>query len=419
MSDMHVMHVIDSMHGGGAEISLLEMAPGLMSRGIRTSIVTLLADDGVLEDRLSALGLTRIRLEHRDPLRLVLDLRNIIRAENPDLLHTTLLFANLAGRLAARTTRTPVVTTLANQDYGPEHRANSHYGPWAVRAVQAADMLTVPLTTRFHAISADVAGVMSRRLRIPTHRIRVVYRGRDQATLGSPTLDRRLRIRTALSIDAETPVVLSVARLDRQKGVDTTVDAFRYLSARLPGAVLLVAGRPGNSSAVVRAKADGRPEIRLLGHRKDVPDLMCAADVLSFPSRWEGLGGTLIEAMALRLPIVASDIPPVAETIGDVGWPLVLPDDSRALAQALVGVLECGAVNEAKKDAGQRRFHVLFTAEATCAAMAELYQDVLRGTSTTTASRDFGSGGRNAISGRRPAGSASSSTRTRGMRLGG
>lgn len=377
---MHVMHVIDSMHGGGAEMSLIEMAPGLMSCGIRTSIVTLLADDGVLEDRLGALGLSRIRLEHRDPLRLVLELRNIICTEHPDLLHTTLLFANLAGRLAARTTRTPVVTTLANQDYGPEHRANSHFGAWPVRAVQAADMLTAPLTTRFHAISADVARVMSHRLRIPIDRIRVVYRGRDQATLGSPTLDRRLRVRTALSIDAETPVVLSAARLDRQKGVDTTVDAFRQLSARLPGAVLLIAGRPGNASAVVRAKAEGHPEIRLLGHRKDVPDLMCAADVLSFPSRWEGLGGTLIEAMALRLPIVASDIPPIAETIGDVGWPLVLPDDSRALAQALVSVLERGAVNEARRDAGQRRFRVLFTAEAASAAMAELYQDVLRGT---------------------------------------
>src|ERR1035438_912956 len=118
MSDMHVMHVIDSMHGGGAEISLLEMAPALMSRGVRMSIVTLLADDGVLEDRLGTLGITCIRLERRDPLRLVLELRKIICAEHPDLVHTTLLFANMVGRLAARTTRTPVVTTLANQDYG-------------------------------------------------------------------------------------------------------------------------------------------------------------------------------------------------------------------------------------------------------------------------------------------------------------
>jgi glycosyltransferase involved in cell wall biosynthesis len=380
MSDIHVMHVIDSMHGGGAEISLLEVAPALMSRGVRMSIVTLLADDGVLEDRLGALGITRIRLEHRDPLRLVLELRKIICTERPDLLHTTLLFSNLTGRLAARTIRTPVVTTLANQDYGPEHRANSHYGAWAVRAVQAADMLTAPLTTRFHAISADVARVMSRRLKIPKDRIQVVYRGRDPARLGTPSLDRRLRTRAALSIDAKTPVVLSVGRLDWQKGIDTTIDAFGRLTKRMPDAILLIAGRPGNASAEVQAKARGYPAIRLLGHRTDVPDLMCAADVLSFPSRWEGLGGTLVEAMALRLAIVASDIPPLVETIGDVGWPLVRPDGGQGLAEGLASLLRPGAVNDVRKNAGESRFREFFTAETAADGMAGLYRDVLHET---------------------------------------
>jgi len=377
---MHVMHVIDSMHGGGAETSLLEVAPGLMSRGVKLSIVTLLADDGGLEDRLHGLGITRIRLNHGDPLRLALELRDLIRSERPEFLHTTLLFATLAGRIAARTARTPVITTLANEDYGPQHRANSRYGAWSVRAVHAADLLTVPLTTRFHAISADVARVMSHRLRIPKDRIRVVYRGRDPARLGVWTPDRRLRVRAALSIDASAPVVLSAARLDRQKGVDTTIDAFRRLIRRIPDAVLLVAGRPGNANVVVRASAQGCPAIRLLGHRTDVPDLMCAADVLSFPSRWEGLGGTLIEAMALRLPIVAADIEPLRETIGDVGWPLVRPDDGQALAGGLISVLKGGAMNEARKDAGERRFQALFSAEAAADGMAVLYRDVLRET---------------------------------------
>lgn len=378
MRYMHVMHIIDSMHGGGAETSILEVAPTLTKRGIRTSIVTLLADDGGLEDRLEALGLTRIRLKHRDPLGLTLELRNLIRSERPDLLHTTLLFASLTGRIAGRTARLPVVTTLANQDYGPEHRTNSRYGAWSVRAVHAADMLTVPLTTRFHAISEDVARVMSRRLRIPKDRIQVVYRGRDPARLGTPSLDRRLKTRAALSIDAKAPVVLSVGRLDRQKGVDTTIDAFRRLIERIPDAVLIVAGRSGNASSVVQARAQGHPAIRLLGHRADVPDLMCAADVLSFPSRWEGLGGALVEAMALRLGIVASDIPPVAETIGDVGWPLVRPDDGQALAESLLSILERGDMNKAEKDAGEKRFQSLFTAQAAADGMAEFYQDVLR-----------------------------------------
>ena len=218
---------------------------------------------------------------------------------------------------------------------------------------------------------------MSRRLRIPKDRIQVVYRGRDPARLGTPSLDRRLQTRAALSIDAKAPVVLSVGRLDRQKGVDTTIDAFRRVVARIPDAVLLVAGRSGNADAAVRAEAQRTPAVHLLGHRADVPDLMCAADVLSFPSRWEGLGGTLVEAMALRLAIVASDIGPVAETIGHVGWPLVEPEDGHALAEGLVSVLESNSANEARKTAGERRFRTLFTAEAASDGMARFYQDVL------------------------------------------
>jgi glycosyltransferase involved in cell wall biosynthesis len=375
---MRVMHIIDSMHGGGAETSLLEMIPGLASRGVDTSIVTLFPDDGALERRLDALGVRRVRLKERGPLGASLELRGLISSERPDLVHTTLFFANLAGRIASRAVHIPVVTTLANGDYGPEHQANSRYGPFGVRTAYVADLITVPLTTRFHAVSMATAEVMSRRLRIHRDRIRVIYRGRDPARLGIPTQDRRRRMRTALSIAPKAPVILSVGRLDRQKGIDTTIGAFRELTKRIPNAVLLVAGRPGNGSAVVQAKAQGCSAIRFLGHRADVPELMCAADVLSFPSRWEGLGGTLVEAMALRLPIVASEIRPLVETIGDVGWPLVRPDDEQALADGLVSILQCGADDTARRDAGQRRFRSSFTADAASDAMARLYRDVLQ-----------------------------------------
>jgi glycosyltransferase involved in cell wall biosynthesis len=391
---MHVMHVIDSMHGGGAETSLLELVPTLASRGVRTSVVTLLTDDGGLEGRLAAVGIEPRRLTFRDPIRLIRELRNVINSELPDLLHTTLMFANLTGRIAARPLGTPVVTTLANLDYGPEHRSNSRYGSWGVRAAQSADVITAPLTRRFHAISAEVASVMRRRLGIPRDRIEVVYRGRDPARLGTFASDRRVKVRAALGMAAGAPVVLSAARLDRQKGVETTVEAFRYLAARIPEAVLLVAGRPGDASAVVEARAGGVAAIRLLGHRTDIPDLMCAADVLSFPSRWEGLGGTLVEAMALRLGIVASDIGPVAEAIGDVGWPLVRPDDAPALAEGLASVLAGGAANDSRKDAGEKRFRRVFTADAVADGMINFYQNALRDTPTRRSVASLGAWGR-------------------------
>ncbi len=376
---MHVLHVIDSAHGGGAESSILELVPGLERRGIASSIVTLLPDDGGLADRLKRVGITPIKLPTGKPslLRTPGELLAAIRSVRPDIVHTSLLYANLFGRVSGRLAHTPIVTTLANLDYGPEHRAHSQIGSWAVRAAQGAELLTVPMTTMFHAISHEVANVMGRRLRIPQNRIHVVYRGRDTRRLGTFSLARRSSVRKSLGLAPDTPLVLSVGRLDQQKGVDLTISAFNQLTKHLPDAALLIAGRPGNASAQIEKAALGASNIRLLGHRLDVPDLMCAADVLSFPSRWEGLGGTVVEALALRLPVVASDIAPIAEVLGDVAWPLVGPEDPGGLATALLSVLVDTPMNDVRRDSGVRRFEKFFTAEAACDGMADFYARAL------------------------------------------
>lgn len=372
------MHVIDTLHGGGAETSILETIPMLGSQGIETSIVTLFDDDGALEQRLRVLNVNRIKLTRRGPRAQVLQLRHLISTQRPDVVHTSLVNANLLGRIAAWKLPAPLVTSWVSCDYGPEHRATSPHGSIGVRSAHLVDLVTARSTDRFHAISAHVAQTMSRRLRIQRKRIHVIYRGRDSTRLGTFTTDRRLKVRASLSIADDVPVVLSAARLDREKGVDTTLEAFSLLRARIPNAVLLAAGRPGNVSADVEAVLSRTPGIRLLGHRTDVPDLMCAADVLAFPSRREGLGGTLLEAMALRLSIVASNAGAIPEAIGDVGWPLVPPGRASVLADGLVSVLlDEDHANEGRKVAGERRFRTLFTAEASAAGMAQLYRSAV------------------------------------------
>lgn len=373
MSKIRVLHVIDTLHGGGAETSLVETIPMLASRGIETSIVTLFDDDGALDERLSELEVNRIKLTGHGPLAKILELRNLVRTHRPDIIHTSLMHANLTGRIATWNMPAAVVTSWVSCDYGPEHRATSPYGSIGVRSAHLADLLTARSTDHFHAISEHVARVMGRRLRIPRKRIHVIYRGRDSARLGTFTRDRRRTARASLCIADDVPVVLSAARLDREKGVDTTCAAFRLLRERIPNAVLLVAGRSGDVSPGVESTVQGTPGIRLLGHRTDVPDLMCAADVLAFPSRREGLGGTLLEAMALRLAIVASNVGAIPEALGDVGWPLVPPGDVPALADSLVSVLLDDHANEGRKVAGERRFQTVFTAEAAATGMAGLY----------------------------------------------
>jgi glycosyltransferase involved in cell wall biosynthesis len=103
---------------------------------------------------------------------------------------------------------------------------------------------------------------------------------------------------------------------------------------------------------------------------------MCAADVLSMPSRWEGLGGALIEAMALGLPVVASNIPPIVEALGDAAAALVPPDDPRSLARALDEVLDGGPQVEQCARNGVARFAQHYEVTSVAKEMVQLYRAV-------------------------------------------
>jgi glycosyltransferase involved in cell wall biosynthesis len=370
---MKILCAIDSLHGGGAETSLVDMVPALRERNVHLSLVTLLPDDDALTARIQELEVPIRRLAGYSWPGRFAELRRELHRLRPDVLHTSLARSDLVGRAAAVGVDVPVVTSLVNSFYGPEHRANSAYGPLAVSGAQVVDILAARRTTIFHAISHAVAEVMTRRLRLRPDRVEVVYRGRDETRLGRRTAERREAVRAALGIPADIPLVLIVGRLDLQKAVDVALRAVGILKRTVADVQALVVGRDGNAAREVRQLAASMPNVRMLGHRSDVPELMCAADCLCFPSRWEGLGGTVIEAMALELPVVASDIAPIREALGDVGWPLATVDDEHTVAAGLRWVLAGGQGVAEKVVDGRRRFESTFTMTSVADGMVELY----------------------------------------------
>ncbi|HXK19256.1 MAG TPA: glycosyltransferase family 4 protein, partial [Polyangiaceae bacterium] len=143
-----------------------------------------------------------------------------------------------------------------------------------------------------------------------------------------------------------------------------------------PSALLVIAGRSGNASkALAEAAATAGTGIRFVGHRDDVPELMAAADAFALPSLWEGLGGVLIEAMALELPIVSSDLPPTREVLANgARGLLVAPGDEAQLAAAL---LRLGAdVDLARRlsDEGRRAFELQFTLQASAERLLQVFE---------------------------------------------
>lgn len=386
-SSMRVLTVIDSLDAsGGAERSLAAMAPDLGRGGVDLHVAYLRERPLTVAAEVAAAGATIHPLVGGGGRPgAVGRVTRLTRALRPDLVHTTLFEADQAGRVGARLAGRPVVSSLVNVAYGPE-QAPPGVPTRKLRAAQLTDTATAQLVRRFHAITAHVADVMGARLHVARDRIDVVYRGRDPERLGPRTAARRGQVRHALGLTDDRPVVLAVGRQEWQKGHDTLIAATAEIARRWPDVVVLVAGREGNRTAALHdqvAAAGLSERIRFLGFRDDVPDLLAAADVFAFPSRWEGLGSTLLEAMALEVPIVASDLPAVREVVGSGEALLVPPSDAAALTAAVAGCLVEVAATGARVQAAHRRFLEEFTVAASARGIIRCYERALATRSRT------------------------------------
>jgi glycosyltransferase involved in cell wall biosynthesis len=379
---VRLLYFIDSLVPGGAEQSLAALAPRYRDRGIDLD-VAYLQDRPGLQDVLTDAGAHLFSLAGpggrpgwaRRALQLV-------RRRQPDLVHTTLFEADIAGRIAASIAGIPVVSSLVNVEYGPEQISDPRLRTWKLRGAQLLDMLTARRVVRFHAITRHVADVMAARLRIPRNRIAVVPRGRDPEQLGARTPERREAIRRSIGVGPDTLLILAAARQEYQKGLDVLVRAMPEVLKAVPSARLAIAGRDGNQtgelkSEVRRLELDGA--VAFLGARSDVPDLMCAADAFVLPSRWEGLGSVLLEAMALEAPIVASDLPAVREIVTDGLARLVPPERVGILAKALGAALLDRKTSVEGARQAQARFLSAYTIEAVADRMVAIYSDAMNG----------------------------------------
>jgi glycosyltransferase involved in cell wall biosynthesis len=377
LADMKVLYVIDSLVPGGAERSLAAMAPHLVSGGVVLDIAYL-KDRSGLQSELEEAGARLFRLDGGGGRGARISRTiSLARARRPDLIHTTLFESDVAGRIAGRSVHVPVVSSLVGEHYGPQHFANPQRAAWKVHAAQLVDTVTARGVVRFHAITSHVADVMARRLHVRRDRIDVIPRGRDPEILGSRSTARGSRARLGVGMPSNAPLVVAAASQEHRKGIDVLIEAFPFVLEKVPRARLVVAGREGELTPTLRETIvrEGLDEtVRLLGERSDVPDLLSAADVFVMPSRAEGMGSVLLEAMALEAPIVASDLPAVRETLPDSTARLVRPNEPELLARAVVEALLDGDAARDRAVRAHSRFLHHFTIERVAEQMIQFYE---------------------------------------------
>lgn len=358
-----VIHFIDSAVFGGAEQALLDLLaevdlaewrPVLFHNGgeaLRPLLDGALAL-GVEVEQVpvvrGAAGVFRIpRFAHR------------LRAYRPDIFHAHLPWplACSGGILAAALARVPVVVATAQLYVDvPES---------ALLALQRR--LVRPRVHRYFAVSQATAESLVRGEGVAPERVQVVRNGVRLSRTPPATSTR----------NGGRPVVLTLARLDSQKGLDHLLDA----AVHVPSAEFVLAGDgPERAALEARAARLGITDrVRFLGFRRDVAELLATCDVFVLPSLYEGLPLALLEAMAAERPVVATAIPGVNEVMAhnETGY-LVPPADPAALAAALRHVL--GDTDLARRIASGARERVVasFSAESVAAQVMGSYRELLR-----------------------------------------
>lgn len=354
-----VLWLVKGLGPGGAE-RLLVAAATRLPPDVQAECAYVLPWKDHLTGDLEAAGVRCVCLGDRGwRLRWVAALARLVRNGGFDVVHGHSPLPMSAARLAASTMpkhRRPVLLST-------EHNSWATYR-WPTRLLNRA---TVGRDRRVWAVSDEVAASTGGRAVALRH-------GIDVAAVAA-TADRT-GVRAELGIADGDPIIGTVANFRAQKDYPNLLRAFRAVLDSGCRATLLVVGQ-GPLEAETRALAnelglDG--SVVFTGFRADATRVMSAFDVFVLASRWEGLPVAVMEACALGLPIVATDVGGVAETFtDDVDAVLVAPGDPGALSAALVDVLHDDVGRQRLATAARQRAGEFDTGPST-AVMVEAYR---------------------------------------------
>jgi glycosyltransferase involved in cell wall biosynthesis len=309
------------------------------------------------------------RMLGRKPMdpRLIQDLGREIERTRARVLHVHGYAASNFGRIAARRAGIPLVLH--------EHFADPAM-PWYQKI---PDLFLRDLTSHAIAVSQSTADFLIRDRFVPDDRVNVVFNGAPLDQFAPKAREEGYGVRAELGIPLEAPLITTIGRLNAQKGHTTLIAAAGLVIARVPAARFLIAG-DGDllDSLKAQAKALGVPEsIVFAGHRKDIPRLLAATDVLCISSNYEGTPLVLFEAMAAGKAIVSTAVDGCREVIQDKRTGLLVPpQDPEKLGEALLTVLEDSQLRE-KLERGAQQASKRYDISECMRAIQQIYDDLL------------------------------------------
>jgi glycosyltransferase involved in cell wall biosynthesis len=390
---LRVLQVVGNLELGGGQEVVRTLACHLPAYGCRPVVAAFA--DGPLRPEIERMGVPVEVLDGRrhdamalpaaaaDLVRIRRALADVIARHRIEVIQTHLLHTldfvvlTLRGEPGVRSVYWTVHNALLDlrADQLPRHR-------WLLRPKQELQRLLYRAGGRridaFVAVSSDVGAAIRRAYHPRRDRLVVIPNGVDLARFGEPA--DRVGVRRELELPDDARLLIVVAKFLEQKGHRILLDALPPVLADHPELHVLLAGEGPLRAHLEQQAATGgmASRIHFLGNRRDLPRILAASDLFVLPSLWEGLPMALLEAMASRLPVVATNVSGSREVLadGEAGI-LAPPGDPRALTAAIAGLLSDPARAAAMGPAGRERVELHYSAAGQAARHAELYRERL------------------------------------------
>ena len=367
---MKVLHLINTLSAGGAELHLLTLCRHLKAKNVEPVVACLrehVKGSRSLKADFTRAGVPVIDLDadSRYDSRFFAGLTRVLNAERPDVLHTHLPRADVAGALAHFLRPSLAWVCSVHAIYSADWS-----GRWSLPVIRVLWRRANRVLCISHAVRDWMVAKG-----MPPDKIKVIHYGIESAPFAQPRNDLR-----ALWHLAGHKTIGSIGRLEPRKGHQFLIQAMPELCRRIPNALLLIAGHDpqgyGKALQKLAVKLNVADKVRLLGFQDDVASFLHAVDVFAFATTSEGFGQVLVEAMAAGKPVVASNVAPLTEIAENENTALLVePANPAAFADALAQVLDDSIDRRRMGQRARQRVETHFSAERMTAETVALYEE--------------------------------------------
>lgn len=290
---------------------------------------------------------------------------------NFDILHCHLVAANIFAKPFGRLCGVPVILNHdhTNDDYRASQRVRLALDSFSNRFV--SHIITVSDSCRKFLITREG---------VPAEKITLIQNAIDLRRF-SPDCGTRAEARRTLGLPEHGPVVAGVGRLNPQKNFSLFIRVAARVLKRHPQAVFLLAGEGPEEGRLRQLAQESELGERLhfCGYVPDPRQVYLAADVLLMPSRFEGLPMTLLEAMAMRVPVVASALDGIAEVVADAKDGFLVPSGEESVfSDRVCRLIEDPAFARDIGAAASEKISRRFSLVRLCREVEEIYDRYLK-----------------------------------------